>query len=233
MNKAQELLSKIKQMFDAAPAAPTPTVFKLLDGTEIKIAIDDPAVSMLPDAGDMVTANDQPAAAGSYTLADGTVITCDATGAITTVVPPVAAAATPDLSTPEGMRKAYDKFAVGTPEERLINLETLCKALMEYSFGWQLREAAAKQSTDAAIAVYKNLVDTQAPVVAKQAAMMAEMFALMTEIVGLPAADAPGVAGKKKFSFANTEERKKTFRKFQEAAKVLNLRFQESQKAAQ
>lgn len=213
MNKAQQLLASIKAAFAAAEKEEKFMDYTLDNGTVISVD--------KMEVGGMATQNGAPVAAGSYTLNDKTIITCDATGMITAVTP-FTEDPSADLTTPEGMRKAYDKFATGTPEDRLNNLETLCKALMEYSFGWQLRETQAKQTTDAAIAVYKNLVDGQQATVTQQAKMMKQMFELMQEIVQAPAADIPGEGGKKKFSFANVEGRKKTLEKFQAAAKVIN-----------
>jgi hypothetical protein len=230
--KAKGILAKLAAMFSADDKAQKFQEYKLTDGAII-------SVDKL-EVGGAVTKDSLPAAAGEYELEDKSKITVDAAGLITAITPAPAAAAPPateDMTTPEGMKKAYDKFAVGTPEERLNNLETLCKALMEYSFGWQLREAQAKQTTDQAIKVYKELQDSTAQTVAtttetvnKQAALMKEMFALMTEVIGAPQADLPGDK-KNKFSFANVEGRKGKFAKFQAAAKVLNERFQENLKA--
>ncbi len=218
--KAKDILGKIKALFAAQESPQSFTEYKLSDGTALSI---DKMV-----VGGAATKDGAPAPAGDYEFEDKSKITVDAAGLITVVTPaPVAA---DDMSTPEGMRKAYDRFATGTAEERLANLEVLCKALMEYSFGWQLREAAAKQTTDAAIAVYKNLTDSTGKVVEQQAKMMKEMFELMTEIVGAPTDEPP--ATRKKFSFADTEGRKKSFGKFQAAAKQLNEQWKELEKAS-
>lgn len=102
---AKELLAKIKAAFDgvpapaapvapaapASPSVPAPVVYTLADGTQIGIA----QAGTLPAVGDLVTIAGAPAPEGVLTLADGTLITTDATGAITqyTPVAPAAAAA--------------------------------------------------------------------------------------------------------------------------------------------
>lgn len=207
--------------------------YKLADGTTIN--------ADKLEVGGAVTKGGMPAAAGEYKLEDGSSITVDATGVIIAVKAKEAAAvpATPDMSTPEGMRAAYDKFAVGTPEERLANAEVLLKALMEYSFGWQLREVSEKASRDAAMKVYQDTLNTAVapvPVVVEQArqqgVMLKQMFELMTEVLNIPTGEVPGAAGKKKFSFADVEGRKKTFGRFQEAAKKLHEQWKEMEKIA-
>lgn len=228
-DKAKGILARIAAMFADDDTPQKFLDYKLSDGATT-ISCDKLEV------GGAVTINGTPAAAGEYELEDKSKITVDAAGLITAVTP-APAAPVDDMTTQEGLKKAYDKFAVGTPEERLNNLETLCKALMEYSFGWQLREAQAKQTTDQAIKVYKELTDSTAQAVAtttetvnKQAALMKEMFALLTEVVGAPQADPPGDK-KSKFSFGNNDGKKKSFERFQAAAKKLNEEYQQTMKA--
>lgn len=208
--KAKGILAKLAAIFSAEEKAEKFTDFKLVDGSVIS------ADKM--EIGGAVTKDGQPAPAGTYELEDKSQITVDAAGLITAITP--APTEETDMSTPEGMKKAYDKFAVGTPEERLMNLETLCKALMEYSFGWQLREAQAKQTTDEAIKVYKTLTDSTAAQVVQQAAMMKQMYDLMVEVVGAPQADPPGDT-KKKFSFSNVDGKAKSFEKYMAAMKKI------------
>ncbi|MFT3679429.1 MAG: hypothetical protein QM791_04100 [Ferruginibacter sp.] len=162
--KAKEILDAIKAKFNesapAATAAPTttPTTYKTKDdGKEISIA----QAGETPAVGDVVTIDSAPAAAGDLTLEDGTVLTIGDEGAITVIVEPMPVTQ-PDLSTdklpntPEALRAMYAAFATGTPDERIANLELVCKAMMEYCFGWQIQEAETKQNRDAAINVYKT-----------------------------------------------------------------------------
>jgi hypothetical protein len=243
-NVAQQMLASIKKLLfedglppAAAPAHPAPKVYKTTDGKEI-------SVDKL-EVGGMAMISGAPAPAASYTLEDGTVLTTDATGLITTVTPvaPAAAAAPPvapapvaiapaplpapafsadipdDMKTIEGIKARYEKFAVGTPEERIGNLELVAKALIEYNFGWELRQVKEAADKAAALKVYNDSLATMQGQVESQMATMKEMYTLMEQIVGLPTQDPP--EQKKKFSFSNMEGKKKSFERFQEAAKKI------------
>lgn len=221
MSKAKELLASIAALFKAAESPEKFVEAKLADGTLI-------SCDKL-EVGGMVTIGGTPAPEGEHVMEDGSCIVVDATGAITEVKPKPAEPGEVDMNTPEGMRKAYDKFAVGTPEERLANAEVLLKALMEYSFGWQLREAEEKANREKAMNVYTNTLKTTEATVTQQSEMMKQMFALMEEIVGAPAGYAPPPS-RKKFSFSNVEVKNKSLEKFQAAAKKLSDEFAEKQK---
>lgn len=178
---AKERLKQIRDAFNAAiapilAAAPTPapvapvgspTPFKLQDGSDITIVIDDPATSALPDAGDAVIIAGTPAAAGSYTLADGTVIVVDATGIISAVTPPTAVdpnTVPTEMKTPEQMRAFLTKFADdNTPDNTsgmggtdVQKLALVVKALFEDRFGWDLRRAQEEAQKQQAIEIYKT-----------------------------------------------------------------------------
>ena len=219
MSKVHDILNNIKQLFDAAENPLTFNEYDLADGT--KISADKLEVGGTVKVGDAV------AAPGEYALADGSSVTVGENGVITAVTPkPVE-----DMSTPEGMRKAYDKFATGSPEERLGNLEMVAKALMEYSFGWQLREQEQKATAEAAMKVYKdNLAATQATVVS-QNEMLKQMFALVSEMAGAPVGDPP-INTKKKSSFSNVEAKNKSLEKFQAAASKLKEEWDKKLKVA-
>jgi len=96
---------------------------------------------------------------GVYTLEDGTAITVVA-GLISEIT---AAAVEPteptEMATPEQMQAAINKFAdeaaAGkTPD--LAKMAVVLKAVFEYTFGWQLREASEKATREAAIATYQS-----------------------------------------------------------------------------
>lgn len=213
---------------EVTPSTPIAlTDYKLKDGTTISCD--------KFEVGGMAKIGGQPAPAGVYELADGGSVTVGADGVITAAAK-AAAAAAPDLTTPAGMLAAYNQFAGGTIDA--AGISTILKALMEYSFGWQLREAQEKASRDAALKVYQEgLATSLAPlpaVVAQnkaQGAMLKQMFELMSEVLELPTGEAPAT-GKKKFSFADNDSRKKTFGKFQEAAKKLSEQWKEMDKVA-
>lgn len=210
-DKKKNLLAKIKEMLSAAEATEQKFAeYKLQDGTTI--SCDSIAV------GEEVTQNGQPAAAGDYILEDGTIIKVDDAGLIVEIKEPEAS--TEDLTTQEGIKKAYDKFANG--QMNAEQMSVILKALMEYTFGWQIREQQEKATRDAAIKAYQDAIAPMQTQLKKQGEILKQVFALMNEIVELPADDSPAATGKKKFSFANVESRKKSFERFRAAAKELN-----------
>lgn len=107
--------------------------------------------------------SESPAPEGEHALADGTKIRVDAEGLITEVVIPEGEAeAEVEMKpiTQEQLSKIQAAFAAGTPEERLANLEMLSKALMEYAFGWELREAESRAIRENAISIYKTAMSS-------------------------------------------------------------------------
>lgn len=225
----------------APPAAPAGKTYKLQDGTEISIS----QAGDLPAAGDMVTINGAPAPANTYTLEDGSTITVDATGAITAYTPVAAAPAPPPPAAPaapaappqpvtlsaEQVRDMYAKFATGTPEERLMGLEVMVKALMECNFGWKIREGNENQ----AIEVYKDTLgtaaapaipsmedmssmfakadkaDEQAKVIARHEETIKGLFELIEKLVDLPTAEPKTLTGGKKERFEKEKKKEEYF----------------------
>lgn len=234
--KGKSLIATLKQLFQAAEAEPaatdTPaaTTGKLADGTEI-------TYDKL-EVGGIVTAAGAPLAAGTYTMEDGTTITVGDAGVLSEVkakeemasnsLAPAAtpapattpaataqagAAQTHDLTTAEGLRAAYNAFAEGTVD--MPGIMTMMKALMEYSFGWQIREAQDKANREAAIKVYtENLAKATADLattqetVQNQQKMMKQMFEVIEELAGTASVTTP-VTEKKKFSFVQTGDKGK------------------------
>lgn len=165
-----------------APGAMAAKTYKLQDGvTEISIS----QAGDIPAVGDMVTINGAAAPGGTHVLADGSSITVDATGAITVytaapaappATPPAAPPAQPvtlSIQTPEEVAQMYAKFLNGTPEERLGNLEIMMKAVMEYCYGYKIREG----QENTAIQVYKDTVATATPVPSVTIEQMNSAFA--------------------------------------------------------
>lgn len=237
------LLQKIKAFFDApivavapvTPATPvgTATPFKLQDGSDVMITIEDPTVSMTPDAGDVVTIAGAPAPDASYTLEDGSTFTT-AGGSITVFTPPVPVtqtseqlaaaaeaarlAALPTVLTAEIVEAMYAKFATGTPEERLANLEIMMKAVMESNFGYDIR----KGQENAAIQIYKdtlaNATAAIAPTMAtalakieKQDEVIKMQFELLEQIIATPTGDPITLTGSRKDRFDKLQGRENKF----------------------
>jgi len=162
MSTIKEMVSGFKKKFFAtdvpvpaptgptAPTAPAPaqlsTDYTLKDGTII-------SCDKL-EVGGTAMIGAAPAAAGDYELADGTKLTIGEGGLITAITP-VATTDTPAQQM-QKMQADIKKFATGTLDERIVNLETIAKALMEYNFGWQIIEVEQKALNDAAILAYKT-----------------------------------------------------------------------------
>lgn len=132
-------------------------------------------------------------------------------------VPPVPITPTAKMAemTPESVASFFAAFATGTPEDRIANLELVCKALMEYNFGWQIREGQQKVTTDQAIEVYKqDLATAQASLatsktaMAKQEAKLAGLFELVEQLVSVASADPKTLsqAQKDRFEKSKTKE---------------------------
>ena len=246
---AKELLAKVKAIFDsppaAAPAAPTapaspsvpsPIVYTLADGTQIAIN----QAGATPAVGDMVTIAGVPAPEGVLTLQDGTLITVDATGTITQVAGTApAAAATPPAApippappkpavpvTQAAMAEIVQKFAVGDPEQRLTNLELVCKALMESEFGYQISANERIESTNQAIAIYQSTLANQAAEMAKQEKIIEKygktiegLFQLVEKLVELPTTNPVTLNGHKKEIFDKKQKAEDKMASIAEALK--------------
>jgi len=165
-----------------------------------------------------------PAVAGTYTMEDGTVVIVDSTGLITTVTLPAALETPP---TEEAMQAMFAKFAAGTPEDRIGNLETMCKALMTYNFQWKINEKTREVIEEQAIAAFNALgtpaafkaqMSAQEKTVAemktahaadlqKVGAAMNGVFDLMLKFAEQPAADAIHTPTDKEVKAQNKRER--------------------------
>lgn len=158
-----------------------------------------------------------PVPAGDYALADNTVVTVGESGAISAVKSPEQEAPPTAEQSAETMRAAIQKFATGTPEERLANLETVAKALMNYPFGWEMRRTEEEQSRNAAITAYQTM-SSQEKDNAKELKMLRaafkaqqetikEMAEIIQEVATAPGAE-PVDEENKKSHFAEQREKK-------------------------
>jgi hypothetical protein len=149
--------------------------------------------------------------------------------------PPAATPAAPAAkfeSTPENIKAVIEKmtpetagammasFATGSDQDRLANLELVCKALMEYNFGWQIREAQQKATADTAIEVYKQeLITAQAALTSHktvadtQEAKLKGLFELVEKLVEMPTADPKTLTGNKKDKFEKEKSKDDKFEK--------------------
>ena len=219
---ATERIQKIKVLLgleapapapvEPAPApveAPAKLSYKLADGTEIE-------VSAL-ELGGLVTVAGQPAPAGEHMLDDGTKIVVDTAGVITEVVFGTPA---PAPSTPEEMSVLMQKFATGTPEDRLANLEIIAKALFENSFGWELRDSTQKAIRDQAMNVYKTSFDAQTIEINQLKKANEDLLEIVEKMAAAPTAD-PAAEPVQKFKTEVPETQAEKFEGLKKAIKNL------------
>lgn len=250
---AKEILAKIKAAFNGpvpAPPAPAPapapiaastaTTYTLADGTVLSIA----QAGATPAVGDMVTINGVPAPANTYTLPDGATIAVDATGLITAYTAmaappapaPAPAPAQPATLSAEDFAAMVAKFAIGSTEERMGNIEVMLKALMECNFGYEIRkgqEAAAieaykeslaplQSSLEAATAKLQTAfekTEAQQLVIAKHEETIKGLFELVEQLVEAPTADPVTLTGRQKEQFEKMASRDERLQKIADAVK--------------
>lgn len=220
MSKLKQLFSEIKNMVqkfeDPAPEAPKP--YKLEDGTEVMID--------KLEVGGKVMIGENPAPAGTHKLEDGSSIVVDEAGLITEVIAAAAPAQAPEAAsanppaafsvefTEDGLQKAFESFATGTMEEQVANLQTMCKALMEYCYGWKINEAKRKADEDAAIKVYQDSLAPVAEQVQQQKEVMGKILELVEAFIAEPT-EQP-TEQKSRFSFSKVATQQKSQNKFKD-----------------
>lgn len=132
-------------------AAETTKEVKTADGKVLKYTGDTLAVgsvcTLVTDGGEI------PAPDGDITLEDGSVVTIKdgKVGGIETK--PVEDTEAKMKKEKKALEDLITKFAAGTPEERIANLEVMCKALMNYNFSYDMSQGLKDQ----AIAAYTTL----------------------------------------------------------------------------
>lgn len=121
--------------------------------------------------------------------------------------------------TKESMAACFAAFATGSSDDRIANLELVCKALMEYNFGWQIREAQQKLTADQAINIYKvDLVNAQSDLataktqMAKQDEQLKGLFSLVEAMATIPSADPKTLTGARKEAFDKNEGKEERLR---------------------
>lgn len=213
-------IKAIKDKFLGEPApAPAPIVpiaatsksYKTAAGVELIVTQAGEVVAV----GDTVMTGGLPAV-GEHTMEDGSVWVIDATGKIAEIKP--APAVTQDLSipapvpapapapqqmaeiapTPEALRLIAQAFATGTPEDRIANLEAAFKALMEYSFGYEL-------SKEKALLIYKEANMPTEEKLSKHTEVLNELFTVVEEIAKTPTADPKTISESKKEKFEKVD----------------------------
>lgn len=164
------------------------------------------------EVGGEVKIGETTAPAGTYKISEAKSIVVDEAGLITEVIEIEA-----PLDSPEEMVK---KFATGTPEERITNLETICKALMERCLGYEMKEAAVKTYVDEAIKAYPSLFEEVKKKLEKHETILPQIFDLVEEMTKEPAGDPPANT-KKDLGFSKVENKKDKLSKYADAAQKL------------
>lgn len=245
----KSLLQKIKALFNEPvvipPATPvvvtaTSNTYKTKDGaTELVISQSGQEIAI----GDTVMVAGSAALPAEYELESGYKIKVGEGGAITEVEAPAPVTQTPEemaaaeaakaalppvVLTAESAKEMYEKFAVGTPEERMANLEIMVKALMECNFGYEIRkgqDAAAIQTykdtlapTQAALSTAQEKLATQATAlqaaeqkIEKYGKVIEQQFELIEKIIETPTANPVTLNGSKKDRFDKLESLEKKF----------------------
>lgn len=148
INAARIAFNKTKM---AAAATDTTKEAKTADGKVLKYTGDTLAVgstcTLVTDSGEV------PAPDGDLTLEDGTVVTIKdgKVGGVETKA--VEDSEAKMKKEKKALEDLITKFAAGTPEERIANLEIMCKALMNYNFSYDLSQGVK----DSALAAYTAL----------------------------------------------------------------------------
>lgn len=184
----------------AAPAVLAGTVFKLKDGSEISIAIKDPAVTTAPSVGDMVSIGGAPAPEGVYELEDGTSLTTDATGAITIIVEPMPATQ-PEFTAPP----------VKTLEERITALEIKTAA------------PAAMEAVELQMSAQSAKLDEANAKIEKQNQVITQLFELCEKLCNEPMTTPATLTGSAKDAFEKRTANMSRLERMGEARKSVKI----------
>jgi hypothetical protein len=118
--------------------------------------------------------------------------------------------------TPEGIEKLFAQFATGSVDERIANLEIVAKALMEYSFGWEIRRAKEEAEKAAAIKIYTDQLapmaqqmESQKQTIETQRQAIADMFSLVKEFLKEEPVSNPPQQSKVAFTLGKTTKKEK------------------------
>lgn len=205
---------------DAAMTVPYPDGTYKVTGTAFGFTVAAGTVSAVDDATN----------AGPGTPIEGAMAKPPAPPAPAPAAPAPVAAAVP--ITQAQMEIMFAKFATGTADERITNLEIMCKALMECNYGCQIREA----SEDAAVQAYKDSVasmvaglmassqtaiDEQKAINTKQQETITGLFELCEKLAEIPTTEPLTLTGNKKEKFDRTEKREQKYETIAAAIKEM------------
>lgn len=126
-------------------AAETTKEVKTADGKVIKYTGDDlmagSVCTLVTETGEI------PAPEGDIVLEDGRTVKVGKDSKVTEIVEKQADDTEAKMKADKkALEDLITKFAAGTPEERIANLEVMCKALMNYTFSYDLSQGAKEQA---------------------------------------------------------------------------------------
>jgi PDZ domain-containing secreted protein len=150
--------------------------------------------------------------------------------------PPPPAPPQPVTLSAEEFQAMVAKFATGSTEERMTNMEIMLKALMECNFGYEIRkgqEAAAieaykenlaplqtaLEAATAKLQAASDKIDAQELIIAKHEQTITGLFELTEQLVELPTADPVTLTGRQKEKFDKQSARDAKFEKIANALK--------------
>lgn len=161
-----------------------------------------------------------------FTVAGGIVTAVNdlaGTGPGTPVVaaaPPAAPPVPPPPATPvtqAQMESMAAKFGTGTSEDRLSNIETMLKSLMEYNFGYQIQQASQQE----AIVAYRDSIATlqasaqkitdQELKINQHGEMIGQVLELSEALVAEPTTTPVTLNGNKKEKFDRMQKKDEKF----------------------
>lgn len=216
MNKIEKLkaaLGEVKKalfseddMYPAQPGVPAmppaKPAYTLADGTPVKID--------KLEIGGTVMVNEMPAPAGDHALADGTIVSTDANGIITNIVPakveveePEAPEApefmkpgSPDYMDPKKVKKYLEQFAA-IPSDVMGKMLTV---LFEDRFAYAIQQKKQEEAIEA----YKETFATQAAKIEHLQTVNKQLFSLVEQIAEMPVDQPIPTKGKDNF-FTNVD----------------------------
>lgn len=136
-------------------AAETTKEVKTADGKVLKYTGDDLAVgavcTLVTDSGEV------PAPEGDIVLEDGRTLKVGKDSKVAEIVEKPADDTEAKMKKEKkALEDLITKFAAGTPEERIANLEVMCKALMNYNFSYDMSQGLKDQAIAAYTALSKE-----------------------------------------------------------------------------
>lgn len=117
-----------------------------------------------------------------------------------------------------------DKFATGTTEERLLNLETMCKALMMNCYSYKIQEIEANEAINAytlTVDGFKTALTTKENQLNALKDSNEKLIELIEEFITKPATQPKALSEKDKQRFERIEKKEERIERYAEAFREL------------